>query len=150
MEFWDYDTRVAAYALIVRDGQVLLTWFNGGPGGSRPGWSLPGGGVEFDESIEEAVVREVYEETGYAVALGQPLATHSFTGDSRRRPGRLFKSVRIIYLADVVGGELGTVEVDGTTDFARWMPFEVASSEEGRADIIDVALDAWRARGGAL
>src|SRR5690606_18269322 len=73
LHFTEYDTRVAAYALII-DGldRVLLGGFNG----STPGWTLPGGGVKYGEQLEEAVVREVFEETGYQVELGEFLAAH--------------------------------------------------------------------------
>jgi 8-oxo-dGTP diphosphatase len=70
VHFTEYDTRLAAYAVIVDDaGRILLTWYNGL---GRPGacWSVPGGGVEYEESLEDAVTREVLEETGYHVALG--------------------------------------------------------------------------------
>ena len=30
-----------AFAVIVEDGRILLTWFNGGPGRATPCWSLP-------------------------------------------------------------------------------------------------------------
>lgn len=36
----------------------------------EPFWTPPGGGVEFGESLEEAVVREVKEETGLDVEVG--------------------------------------------------------------------------------
>jgi 8-oxo-dGTP diphosphatase len=53
LDYTEYDTRLAAYALITEtiDGRerILLTLWNEGP---RPLWGLPGGGVEFDESIE--------------------------------------------------------------------------------------------------
>lgn len=74
MDFTEWDTRVAAYAVVLdsRD-RLLLTWYNGAR--PHPQWTLPGGGVDFEESLEAAVVREVKEETGYDVALGRPLAT---------------------------------------------------------------------------
>lgn len=139
MHFTEYDTRLAAYGLLTsEDDQVLLTWFNGGAGG-EPGWSLPGGGVEFDESIEEAVVREVHEETGYRVQVGPFLVEHHFTAPARgaRRP---FRSQRFVLAATIIGGELGTVEQGGTTDFATWVRLDEVSELTPRADIIDVAI----------
>ncbi|MFT4134973.1 NUDIX domain-containing protein [Microbacterium sp.] len=138
LHYSEYDTRLAAYALIVRDERVLLTWFNGSDGGT-PCWSLPGGGVEFDESVQDAIVREAYEESGYHVELGRPLTTHVFTRPAA--PGRRpFRSVRVLYEARVVGGTLGVVEVDGTTDKAEW--FELTDLPDGPfADIVMIALE---------
>ena len=75
MDFRDYDTRLAAYALVVDDGRVLLALWNEGV---EPEWTLPGGGVDLDESVAETAVREVREETGYDVALGRVLGVDSF------------------------------------------------------------------------
>ncbi len=78
--------------------------------------------------------------------LHEPLAVHSFTesgGPGRPRP---FKSVRVVYRATVTGGSLGTLEVPGTTDHAEWVALDRIGREQPRADIVDVALDAWRAR----
>jgi 8-oxo-dGTP diphosphatase len=115
--FRDYDTRIAAYALLVdRDERVLLALWNEA---SEPLWTLPGGGVDFDETVAEAAVREVREETGYSIALGPVLGIDSFTVvEDGKRP---FKSVRVVFEARIVGGELAD-EVGGTTDEARWIP----------------------------
>ena len=145
MHFTEYDTRLAAYALIVDETErVLLAWFNGA-GRDEPCWTLPGGGVEYDESVEQAVLREVLEETGHQVALLEPLAVHSFTGTGRHAVPRPYKSVRVVFRAAVIGGSLGTLEVDGTTDYAEWIPIDRLGHGEPRSDIVDVALDAWRA-----
>ena len=144
MHYTEYDTRLAAYALVVEDDRVLLTWFNGS-GSGTPCWSLPGGGVEFDETVEEAVVREALEETGHEVVLHDPFAVHSWTGTSNVS-GRPFKSVRVIYQASVTGGTLGTLEVGGSTDFAAWLDVDAVAHEPSVADIVVVAIDAWRAR----
>ncbi|RBP66234.1 ADP-ribose pyrophosphatase YjhB (NUDIX family) [Brevibacterium sanguinis] len=150
MQFFEYDTRLAGYAVIVNeDREILLSWFNGGHDSSHALWTLPGGGVEFEEGIEEATIREVKEETGFDAELLRPLTTHTFNGTSRQpRRGedgpRPFKGVRIVYEARIVGGELGTLEVDGTTDRAEWLP--ISSLPQIRhAQIIDIGLEAWTA-----
>lgn len=145
MHFTDYSTRLASYAVIVNEREeILLTWFNGGRRRLNPAWSLPGGGVEFDESLLAATVREVHEETGYDVVLGGLLAEHHFTGPSHELDGRPFRSQRFLFAAEIVGGELGTTEVDGTTDFARWVPIADFPLPEPVADMVEVALETLR------
>lgn len=61
MEYTDYDTRLAAYGVITDGDRVLLAKLRFPEAGT---WTLPGGGVEFDETVEQAVVREIREETG--------------------------------------------------------------------------------------
>lgn len=147
MEFTDYHTRLAAYALLVDevDGQerVLLAWWNG-EGHGEPAWSLPGGGVDFEESVIDAIVREVFEETGYHVEPGPLLAEHFFTARARRWGG-WFRSQKFVFDATITGGELGTTEVDGSTDHAAWVPLAELEGQP-RVDIVDVALAAWRER----
>lgn len=140
LDYTDYDTRLAAYAVITAEAdgveQVLLAYWNQGHR-----WTLPGGGVELHETPEEGVVREVLEETGYDVVLGGLLGigTSVITPDQRiHGSGRPLRAVRVFYTATVVGGEL-THEVDGTTDEARWFP--LAEVERlTRTRMVDEAL----------
>lgn len=140
LHFTEYDTRLAGYAVITRGEEILLTWFNG----ARPSWSLPGGGIEFEESVEDGVVREAKEETGYDIALGPMLATDSFT-DADPDRDRPYKALRLLYSAEVIGGTLGTLEVGGTTDFAEWVALADLDGQE-RADIVDLAVSLVRSR----
>lgn len=144
VDYTDYDTRLAAYAVIVEDGRVLLTWYNGAGGSGTPCWSLPGGGVDFDESVQDAIVREAREETGHDVALRAPLTVHAWTGTSNLS-GRPYKSVRVVYGADVTGGTLGTLETGGSTDFAQWVELDQVPREPSVADIVLIGIDAWKA-----
>jgi 8-oxo-dGTP diphosphatase len=59
--------KVAAAAIVERDGELLLVRRTMTPGQGK--WTIPGGFVEFDEDPRVAVVREVLEETGYAVEV---------------------------------------------------------------------------------
>jgi ADP-ribose pyrophosphatase YjhB (NUDIX family) len=53
-------------ALIFNQGQVLLVERGRAPLIGE--WSLPGGGVEAGERLEDAIVREVFEETGLHIS----------------------------------------------------------------------------------
>ena len=56
-------------AVAVRDGCVLLVRRGHRPALGR--WSVPGGRVEWGETLADAVVREVAEETGLEVTCGE-------------------------------------------------------------------------------
>jgi 8-oxo-dGTP diphosphatase len=60
---------IAAVGAVVLDlhGRILLVLRANEP--ARGTWSLPGGRVEVGESAQEAVIREVFEETGLTVSL---------------------------------------------------------------------------------
>jgi 8-oxo-dGTP diphosphatase len=139
VRYTEYDTRLAAYAVILDDlDRVLLALWNEA---REPLWTMPGGGVELHETIEQALVREVKEETGYDVEPGRILGvnTHVFgVMDREVDTERALKAVRVIYEATIIGGEL-THEVGGTTDEARWFPVSDVP-EIARVPMVDVAL----------
>ena len=145
MDFREYDTRLAAYAVILDEQErILLALWNER---DEPLWTMPGGGVEVEETPAEGAVREVLEETGYDVELSGLLAVETVLTPPEKRMhwhDRPLKSVGVLYSARVVGGSLRR-EVDGTTDEARWIPLsEVASLP--RVPLVDAAIAAWRAR----
>jgi ADP-ribose pyrophosphatase YjhB (NUDIX family) len=55
---------VSVKGVVARDGQILLLH------NERGEWELPGGRLEIGESPEHCVVREIAEETGWAVTAG--------------------------------------------------------------------------------
>ncbi|WP_367651602.1 NUDIX hydrolase [Curtobacterium sp. MCPF17_052] len=104
MEYTDYDTRLASYAVVTDGDRVLLARLSWPDAGL---WTLPGGGVELDETVEEGAVREVLEETGYDVVVEELLGVRSHVVPPERRKtrnGRPMKAVQVVHRARVVGG----------------------------------------------
>ncbi|MEU3839162.1 NUDIX hydrolase [Streptomyces sp. NPDC028635] len=138
-------SRVAAYAVCVRDGQLLLARSPGLDG--SPEWVLPGGGVEHGEDPADAVVRELAEETGYDVEPTALLGVHSSHRVFRRRGLRRpvdHHGLRLVYEARVTGGEL-SFEVNGSTDMAAWHDLDAVPGLP-RARMVEVGLRLWRER----
>lgn len=65
----DQGSREIALGIVLREGRLLVQARRGDPP-LGAAWELPGGKRRPDESLEEAVVREVAEETGMAVEAG--------------------------------------------------------------------------------
>jgi 8-oxo-dGTP diphosphatase len=115
------DMRVAAYAVVERRGEVLLTHWRRG---KMHGWTLPGGGIEAGEDPRETVVREVMEETGLSAKVGKLIGVDSrvmVREDVSKDQNPELHTIRIVYRASVNDGPLVN-EVDGSSDEARWIP----------------------------
>lgn len=97
-EFVDWHNPApAAGAVIVENGKLLLVKR---ADNVRTGdWCVPAGFVEWGESPAECAVRELREETGYIVKLGDLFNVYS--GDDDPRTNALL----ILYFGEIVGGE---------------------------------------------
>jgi 8-oxo-dGTP diphosphatase len=111
-------TRVAAYALSLDEaGRILLCRI---APSVAPGeiWTLPGGGLEFGEAPDAAVLRELAEEAGYEGEVVD-LADVSDRLFGESEDGTRLHAIRIVYRVRITGGELRD-EVDGSTDTCAW------------------------------
>ncbi|UOB12890.1 NUDIX hydrolase [Streptomyces sp. HP-A2021] len=136
--------RVAAYAICVRDGQILLAR-SPAPDGT-PEWVVPGGGMEHGEDPYDTVRREVEEETGYRIEVTGLLGVDSSRRVFREGLGRAVDhhAVRFVYEGRIIGGELRN-EVGGSTDLAAWQDLDAVPGLV-RVGMVDIALRLWRER----
>jgi 8-oxo-dGTP pyrophosphatase MutT (NUDIX family) len=130
--------RLAAYAVCIEDGRVLLAHYVS-PTGNR-NWTLPGGGVEHLEDPFDAVIREVAEETGYDAVVERLLGVDSRVIPSAERTagGPDHQNVGVFYQVRITGGELRP-EPNGETVESIWTPLaEVAGLR--RSALVDVGI----------
>ena len=99
-----------------RRGPILLVERAGEP--LKGYWSLPGGLVETGELLEDAVRREILEETGLVV---EPVSRFDiFERIMRGDEGRVeYHYLLVDYLCKVVGGEL---RAGDDVSRAEWVP----------------------------
>ncbi|WP_435257976.1 NUDIX domain-containing protein [Thioclava sp. FR2] len=91
--------RLAVRALIVADDQLLLV--NAYPGGKSDLWCAPGGGVEAGSSLPANLAREVEEETGLQIEVGEPVLVNEF-----HDPKSGFHQVELFFRAEIVAGQI--------------------------------------------
>lgn len=122
--------RVSAYAVIIRGDRVLLTRL--APRVSRnPLWTLPGGGVEHGEEPRRAVVREVHEETGLPVTVGQDARVYSLHNPrAAHRSHTDYHALRLVFEGWVPkdAPDPHVVEEHGSTMDAAWQPIDAVLS----------------------
>jgi len=69
--------RITVKAIIFNEGKILLLRRKMASRDGHGFWELPGGGLKFGETLEEALQREVLEETGLEINVIQPVYTFS-------------------------------------------------------------------------
>jgi 8-oxo-dGTP diphosphatase len=116
--------RVAAYAVVVRGEEILLSRLAERVSPTEL-WTLPGGGVDHGEHPGDAVVREVWEETGLHLNIEPNARIYSGHLPGVWRDGRRVDAhaVRIVYSGwvPIDSPDPRVVEVDGSTVEAAWV-----------------------------
>jgi 8-oxo-dGTP diphosphatase len=128
----------ATIAIVMREGRVLLVRRANSPDAGR--WGFPGGKIEIGETIADASVRELLEETGIrAEAQKVFTAVDAFDRDGSGHLRQHF--VLIAVLCRWISGE--AVAGDDALD-ASWFRLEDLDDKD-LALSLDIALVAWQA-----
>lgn len=116
-------------ALIIRDGKFLVMHNNGVKDDL---WELPGGRMEFGETAEEALERELMEETGLKVKPLRLLDTWDLIRGNHHITG-------IIYLCSLEEGE---VTLSDEHDAYKWIDANKESIDRVY-DIFKTRMENW-------
>ena len=74
--------RIRVAGILVKDGKILLVRHEKN---DKSYWLLPGGGMDFGETAEEALIREFQEEVGLTIKVGKLVIVHDSVPPTRHR-----------------------------------------------------------------
>ena len=127
--------KLVAGAIIQKDGGIVLIQRAIEPGYGK--WTFPGGFVERGEVAEAAAAREVLEETGAEIEVGDVVGLYSYEGQI---------PAIAVFAAEVVGGTLEPL--DETLDVRifppdslPWSEMAFPSTEDALKDYLESYLD---------
>ena len=112
-------------AIILRDGKLLMVGNNG-----RPEYLYSvGGRIKFGETAEEAVVREVMEETGIRMEIDRLGFVHEnyYYGDAKTNFGKLIYEISFFFYMKVPSDfepECNSSTEDDSEEFLRWIDID--------------------------
>jgi ADP-ribose pyrophosphatase YjhB (NUDIX family) len=133
-----YPTRpyLAVSAAIFRDGKVLIVRRGRAP--AKGVYTLPGGGVELGETLQEAVIREVREETALEI---EPVELVGFRqAIARDAAGRVERHFVILpFAARYLGGKITLNEELSEADWRDPAALEGLKTTEGLTEVVAAA-----------
>jgi 8-oxo-dGTP diphosphatase len=109
---------VVGVGAVILDGEkILLEKRKNAPGKGK--WSIPGGLVELGEEVEQAVIREVKEETGLDIYEPRLIDVVNYVSTGEKG-GVLYHFVIIDYHVTVKGGD---AKAASDAEALKWVPF---------------------------
>lgn len=124
--------QIAVGAIVIHDDALLMVQRANDPGKGL--WSLPGGRVERGEYLADALRREVEEETGLTVAMGELAGILEV-------PGEEFHYVILDFHATLDGGSSPTPGTDAGD--VRWVPLKEVAHLDCTPRFIET-MRAWK------
>ncbi len=116
--------RVRVAALLLHDDKVVVVRHRSS---GEPYYLLPGGGVDYRETLEEALKREVLEETGFVVRIDELLFVNDTIDPNGPR-----HVVNITFSGEIVGGALTCAPVDDNVEAVELMDVDALTELDVR------------------
>lgn len=123
--------RVSVYAIIEQENQLLFIK----DGRSKQGLEFPGGGIELGQTPQEALEREVREETGYSI-LSQSIYICNVTNENyyHASKDRYFCGISLYFLCELVSNIAQEQQLDSFDEID-----EVLWLDKGSLKVDDIA-----------
>ena len=142
--------RSASKAVIERDGHILLQRCRTRYSGEF--YELPGGGQHQYETMEQAVIRECLEETGYTVTVERFLALHEEIMASaslrRRFPNHTHRIFHIFLCRLTDAAPIKPTETDFRQIGIEWIPLDTLPTVTLRPSALKSVLPDLLQKGG--
>ena len=122
---------VAVKALLFYDGKVLLIKRSSAARGEHHFWELPGGRMEFGETPQEALTRELLEETGLSADIICPLQTWNFFRE---------EATQIVGVTFLCKATTDAVRLSDEHDAFAWVPFDKLQQYNMIPSVLDELL----------
>jgi 8-oxo-dGTP diphosphatase len=110
--------KIGVTAFIVKENKLLIVRRSKNEFFLPEYYEMPGGKVEFGESLEDALLREVKEETGLEIKVVKPYATFSYLSDDGGR-----HTVDVQFIVEAVN-EPDNVKISSAHDEFKWIKKE--------------------------
>ena len=125
---------VGVGAVVVRDGKLLMVKRSKEP--SKGKWSIPGGGVELGETLDEAVVRETSEECSIKIEVEKLLdATQNILRD--KNGSVKYHFVIIDFAGKYISGE---AKAQSDAGECRWVPLKEITTLDVTSTLRDMLV----------
>ena len=111
-----------SYCLIYDKQRDKILLVNNKSSNSIENWSMPGGLVEDGETLEEAAIREVKEETGYTVQVGDLVAVNECIFQEKDEHAIFFT-----FITEIISGNLEIKDADEILEI-RW--FDIVEADK--------------------
>lgn len=105
--------KILTKSIIVKDSNILILKRSEESKFGAGLWDIPGGKLEFAETLNESIIREIKEETNISIKVLKTIASTSSLNTSKNK-----QFVTIIYLCEYRGGN---VKIDNEHTDYKWI-----------------------------